>query len=74
MTSSPHAIAALTEALGGPPPPSLEASDPCTLSHLAEAITAAQRQQEASLTAAIDHALRLIPRPLRGAVRKVIYG
>lgn len=73
MTStSDEAVAALGRVLGNPPPASLHNLDPDLVTRLAAAVTAESRRQEQALGQAVDHALRLVPRPLRGIVRKMI--
>lgn len=74
MTEHPtdQAVAALGRVLGATPPASLSDLDPALVSRLADAVAAESHRQATALTDAVDHALRLVPRPLRGIVRKVI--
>lgn len=65
-------LAALTDALGSPPPPSLATLDQPAVDDLAEVVQAARRHQQQEMSRAIDDALRIVPRPLRRVVRKVI--
>lgn len=37
-------------------------------------VAAAERQQDADADVAIDAALRIVPRPMRGVVRRVLIG
>ncbi|CAN5495081.1 hypothetical protein BH23ACT9_BH23ACT9_04470 [soil metagenome] len=72
MTNSSDALSELARVLGAEPPASLDTLDPGVLSHLTEAVLAESRRQEQALGAAVDNALRLIPRPLRGVVKRLI--
>ena len=61
----------LERELGGPPPPGVAALDDSQLEILAEAIRRVRHRQAAELEAAGDKALALIPRVLRGPVRRM---
>ena len=65
-------LGGLTEALGSPPPDSLATLDQGVVDDLAAMVTDARLHQQQEMARAIDDALRIIPRPLRGIVRKVI--
>jgi hypothetical protein len=67
-------MAALEEQLRETPPAGLGALADSDLQHLAGAVRAARRRQAAELERAGDQALRLIPRLLRGPIRKVVGG
>jgi len=54
-----------------PPPPSLDSVHNAKLTALTEQALERQRRQ---LAQAIDEAFSYIPRPLRGAVRRVLLG
>ena len=65
------AVAALTHQLGAEPPAGLTLAEDETL-QLAELIKAARARQAAELEASLLKALEIVPRPLRGTVRKVV--
>ncbi|WP_108667675.1 hypothetical protein [Euzebya rosea] len=65
-------LSALRDALGQPPPGSLATLDQAVVDDLAGLVVDARRGQESDLVQAIDDALRLVPRPLRGVVKRVI--
>jgi hypothetical protein len=48
--------------------------DPDAAARLEALVRAAEARQEAEAAAAADEALRLVPRPVRGLVRKVLLG
>lgn len=54
--------------------PALEALDPQHRQHLLDAIATAHRRQDEELVRAIDDGLNIVPRVLRGAVRKALFG
>lgn len=60
--------------LGGPLTPGLDALDEADLEALARAISEAARHQQSALAAAIDSGLDIVPRVLRGTVRKALFG
>lgn len=62
----------LATTLGARPPASLADLDPAVLTVLTSAIEAQRRRQQQALGQAVDHALHLIPRPLRGLVRRML--
>lgn len=63
---------ALLAALGAAPPPGVAALPGEVQVDLAEKVQAARRHQVAQIERALDESLRLVPRPLRGVVRKVV--
>ena len=65
-------LSTLHDALGQPPPGSLATLDQVVVDDLADLVVGARKGQEAALLQAIDDALRLVPRPLRGVVKRVI--
>jgi hypothetical protein len=69
---SEDGLEALEHQLGGPVPAGLTRLAPAELSHLAGAVQAARRRQAAELHAAGEQALGLVPRLLRGPIRRVI--
>lgn len=60
--------------LDGPLTPGLAALSAADLDALAGAISEATHQQETALAEAIDNGLTIVPRVLRGAVRKALFG
>lgn len=62
----------LSAALGTAPPPSVTELDPAVVDDLARMVQAARDEQAAAMARAVDDALRLVPRPLRGVVKRVI--
>ncbi|HSV41039.1 MAG TPA: hypothetical protein VLI04_19920 [Nocardioidaceae bacterium] len=71
MTTSRDEIERL---LGGPLTPGLEALNPEDLDTLAEAIDRATREQESALATAVDNGLHIVPKVLRGTVRRALFG
>lgn len=66
--------AELERHLGGPLTPGLAALSDAEIDALAKAIAHATRSQKEALAAAIDNGLNIVPRVLRGAVRKALFG
>ncbi len=52
----------------------LDAADDATLTRLQEALAAAHTRQEQALREAFEGTITLVPRPLRGRVRKLLMG
>jgi hypothetical protein len=71
MSETHEALADLFE---GPVPPGLASLPDRELVILVDAIAAAQRHQRDALAAAVDAGLAMVPRVLRGTVRKVLFG
>jgi hypothetical protein len=71
-TTSDEAVADLERAIGDTPPGSLHDLEPATITRLTDAVLAERLRQERALRQAVDHALRLVPRPLRGIVKRLI--
>lgn len=65
------ALQALEHQLGGSVPPAVAALEDAELTTLAGAVGAARRRQAAELAAAGDKALGLVPRLLRGPVKRM---
>jgi hypothetical protein len=61
----------LAHQLGAEPPAGLTLSEADT-QRLADLIRAARRAQGEELQASLEKALEIVPRPLRGTVRKVV--
>jgi hypothetical protein len=64
----------LAKELGDTPPPSFAALGPRELETLTRVLATAREQQLSDLEAASDNALAIVPRLLRGAVKKVLFG
>ena len=60
--------------LGGSVPPFLDDLEDAEASDLAAALSEARARQTVAVEEAIDHAMRFIPWPLRGTVKKVLIG
>lgn len=60
--------------LPGVATPGLDALDPAELDTLARLVAEATHRQESDLAAAIDSGLTIVPRLLRGTVRKALFG
>jgi hypothetical protein len=68
------AAGSLQAELGASPPAGLAALDAAERDDLAAAVRDARRRQAVALTEALDGALNLIPRLLRGPVRRIFGG
>lgn len=64
----------LAGALGRRPPEALAALPAARLEDLAAAVREARATQAEQLGAALDGALKVAPKPLRGLVRKLLVG
>jgi len=71
---SSDARRALERELGGRAPGGLKTLDDEELAHLAKLLHDAKQRQLAQLETAIDEALGIVPRLVRGPVRKVLFG
>ena len=58
--------------LGGPPPPEITALGPDAVARLETLVRGAEQRQLNELAAALEHALRIVPRPVRPIIRKVV--
>lgn len=65
------AVASLAHQLGAEPPAGLDLPE-ADLQRLADLIQSARREQGEELEASLLKALDIVPRPLRGTVRKVV--
>lgn len=65
-------ILRLTRALKDTPPASLEQVDPAVITTLALAVEAEDARSVQAIAQAVEDALRLVPRPFRGIVRKLV--
>jgi hypothetical protein len=72
--SKADALAPLTEALGRRPPEALATLPAHALADLADAVHDARRTQAEHLVSALDRALKVAPKPIRGALRKLLVG
>lgn len=72
MSTNSGDLDGLAEVLGAEPPAGLAVLDQTAIDDLAGLIGHARQEQEAALLKAVDDALRIVPRPLRGIVKKVI--
>ncbi len=64
----------LHDLLGGPPPPGIAALPDDVRADLAEVLHEARRRQALSLAESFDAALRHVPFPVRGIVRRIVLG
>ncbi len=64
----------LARELGTPPPPAFATLDPAQAQALAAALKAAREHQQDALAQAAESGVGFIPRLLRGAVKKVLFG
>ncbi|MEV4420893.1 hypothetical protein AB0L40_13070 [Patulibacter sp. NPDC049589] len=55
-------------------PEGIVALGPDACSAVEALVLAAERRQEAEVQAALEHGLRVVPRPLRGITRRVLVG
>lgn len=55
-------------------PDGITALDPAVADRVMALVTAAEQRQVAEADHAVDHALAIVPRPLRGLVRKSLLG
>jgi hypothetical protein len=69
---SNKALQDLEDQLRGPVPPGVAQLPAEHLHHLADAVRSARRRQADELQAAGDKALNVIPRLLRGPIRKIV--
>ena len=67
-------LESLETALRRRPPAGLATLPPDVLDDLADAVYEAREEQAAALRGALDHALRLAPRPLRVTLKKMLVG
>lgn len=64
----------LAESLGDQPPAAVGALPGAVLTRLADQIEDASRRQAAAMEAGVKSALKGVPLPLRGVVRKALLG
>lgn len=71
---SDRALRALGAELGGRPPASLEAIADKDLRAFTVLLRDAKQRQSEALEAATEEALEIVPRIVRGPVRKILFG
>jgi hypothetical protein len=71
---SAKAIRALEAELGGPVPDGLASLKDAELRAFTDLLQAAKQRQSAALDTAAEQALEIVPRMLRGSVRKILFG
>ncbi len=64
----------LRAALGDEPPPAVRDLDEATLAQLTELVAEARREQARSLEEAFAATVKQVPFPVRGVVRKMLFG
>jgi hypothetical protein len=64
----------LAELLGAEPPASVRALDPGAQAELTEIVADARQRQARALEDALTAAMRHVPFPVRGIVKKVLFG
>ena len=67
-------LRALESELGAPPPDGLQALAATDLRSLTALLRAAKERQSQALDAAVEEALEIVPRMVRGPVRKILFG
>lgn len=60
--------------LGGQPPDGLRALDEAERGAFAGVLRAAKKRQSLELEAAVEESLGVVPRLLRGTIRKILFG
>jgi len=71
---SSTARSSLTAELGVRPPDGLHTLTDESLTHLADRLRDAKQRQSRELEVGIDEALQIVPRLVRGPVRKILFG
>jgi hypothetical protein len=71
---SAKALRALEAELGGPAPARLEQLTDAQLRSFTNLLQAAKQRQSEALVAAAEQSLEIVPRLLRGSVRKILFG
>jgi hypothetical protein len=71
---SAKALRALEDALGGRPPAGLEALTDAQLRAFTDLLRETKQRQSRGLEAAVEQALEIVPRMVRGPVRKILFG
>ena len=68
------ALRALEAELGGPVPDGLRSLTAAQIGSLTDLLCAAKERQSAALETAAEQSLEIVPRMLRGSVRKILFG
>ena len=71
---SAKAIRALEAELGAAPPEGLHALGEVQLGAFTDLLRDAKRRQSGALESAVEEALEIVPRMVRGPVRKILFG
>jgi hypothetical protein len=71
---SAKAMRDLEQELGGRAPDGLEALTDAQLQAFTDLLHECKRRQSESLRAAVEHSLEIVPRMVRGPVRKILFG
>jgi hypothetical protein len=71
---SAKAVRALASELGAAPPDGIARLDDAQLRVIADLLREAKRRQSDALESAVDEALEIVPRMVRGPVRKALFG
>ena len=71
---SAKAIRALESELGGRPPAGLEQLTDAQLRAFTDLLHEAKQRQSQALRSAVEEALEIVPRMVRGPVRKILFG
>jgi len=71
---SAKGVKALEAELGGPAPEGLRALSDDQLIAFSNALGEAKRRQSGALEAAVQESLEIVPRMVRGPVRKMLFG
>jgi len=71
---SAKGLQALERELGGRPPDGLSVLSDADLRAFAELLHEARKRQSAALESAVEESLEIVPRMVRGPVRKALFG
>ena len=71
---SAKGVRALEAELGGHPPDGLQQLSDAQLRSFTEALHEAKGEQSEALQSAVEQALEIVPRMVRGAARKALFG
>ena len=71
---SAKAVRALASELGAPPPDGLAQLSQAQLDAFTALLRDAKRRQSGALESAVEEALEIVPRMVRGPVRKILFG
>ncbi len=71
---SAKTLRALEAELGGPAPDGLASLTDAQLSAFTDLLQTAKQRQSAALDTAAEQSLEIVPRMLRGSVRKILFG